>query len=66
MGEELFEQITAATGLPNEVASTELGRLLAQAGLAKADLTLDDLRVVLAEYVQDILTQAKTEYSQPR
>jgi hypothetical protein len=66
MGEELFNEVTSATGLPKDVVSDELNRLLAQSGLTKDDMTLDDLRHVLAEYVQDILLNAKHEFSEKK
>ena len=61
MGKDLFKSVTTATGLPEGPVATELERLLAQAGLNKSELTLEDLRKVLAEYVQDVLLAAKEE-----
>lgn len=61
MGDELFTQVTLATGLPPEVISNELSRLLVKSGIDKTSMTLDDLRKVLAEYVQDVLLSAKDD-----
>ena len=63
MGKELFGTVTAATGLPDELISEELTRLLATAGVRPEDLTIDDLRQILADYVQDILVAAKEYHS---
>lgn len=59
MGEALIGELTDATGLPKELVDTELGRLITNAGMIREDVTLDDLRVILAEYVQDVLLAAK-------
>lgn len=63
MGDKLFRQVTEATGLPKEEISNELAGLLKAAGFQPDNMTLDDLRTVLAEYVQDILLAAKEELS---
>jgi len=59
MGEALLGELTEATGLPKELVDTELGRLIDQSGKVRDDVTLDDLREMLAEYVQDVLLAAK-------
>jgi hypothetical protein len=64
MGEDLFSQVIDATGLPQDGVSQELNRLLNQAGVERSEMTLDDLRRILAEYVQDVLLSAHEEYSQ--
>jgi hypothetical protein len=64
MGEDLFSQVIDATGLPEDGVSQELNRLLSQAGVERSEMTLDDLRRILAEYVQDVLLAAQDEYSQ--
>lgn len=63
MDDKLFRQVTEATGLPKEEISNELASLLEAAGFQPENMTLDDLRAVLAEYVQDILLAAKEELS---
>lgn len=63
-GENLLGQITGATGLPSEVISKELVSLVAKAGKDADSVTLDELRVILAEYVQDILVTAKTAFEE--
>lgn len=61
MGEQLLVKVAAATGLPEEMVTRELGELIKKAGVDPARLTLEDLRMILAEYVQDVLLAAKTE-----
>jgi hypothetical protein len=62
-GLKLLKDIAAATGLPNEGVENELDRLVLAAGIKKENLTLDDLREVLANYLQDILLSAQQEFS---
>jgi hypothetical protein len=64
VGENLLKDVAVATGLPQEMVSEELCRLISKAGLDPADLTLEDLRQVLAEYVQEVLMAAQQEFSQ--
>jgi hypothetical protein len=61
---QIANEVIAATGLPKETISKELNSLLEAAGVDRSDLTLDDLRQVLAEYVQDVLVAAKEMYSE--
>lgn len=61
MGHKLFRTVTEATGLPQDAISNELTSLLKAAGFEPENMTIDDLRCVLAEYVQDILLAAKEE-----
>ena len=65
MGEKLFDQVTNATGLPPEMIANELDKIIQAAGLQKDVMTLEDLRRVLSEYVQDILVAAKEDLSEP-
>ncbi len=63
-GLKLLKDITDATGLPSEGVENELDRLIHAAGIKKENLTLDDLREVLANYMQDILLSAQQEFSE--
>lgn len=58
-GPSLISDIASQTGLPEDLMTKELGALVADAGLDSNVVTLDDLRRVLADYVQDILLSAK-------
>ncbi|MCM2282158.1 MAG: hypothetical protein NDI61_09965 [Bdellovibrionaceae bacterium] len=63
MGEQLLMELIAATGLPQELVTSELNALIKKAGLDPARLSLEDIRLILAEYVQDVLLAAKTEFA---
>jgi hypothetical protein len=60
----MFEVLIEATGLPKDSIQKELTALLARRGVSPDDATLDDLREVLAHYLQDALIEAKQEHSQ--
>lgn len=62
MGESLLKQLISQTGLPAEGVENELDRLIERAGLQRENITLDDLRLVLADYLQDILLESKDRY----
>ena len=62
-GTALVKDLISATGLPEEDLQRELTRLLSGAGLKKEELTLDELRILLAEYLQEVLIDAKNEFS---
>lgn len=57
MGENLFADLTSATGLPEQLIAKELDRLLSLSGITRQELTLDSLRTILANYIQDVLIE---------
>lgn len=59
MGKSLFSTIVKATGLPEGAVGDELGYLLVEAGKDPESMTLEDLREVLAEYLQLVLLETK-------
>ncbi|HEX4922678.1 MAG TPA: hypothetical protein VFV50_01280 [Bdellovibrionales bacterium] len=59
MGNELLNEVVAATGLPAEWVSKELIQMLVDAGIDPAHLTLDQLRDVLALHIGEALLKAK-------
>ena len=61
MGENLLQELARATGLPESLVKKELSSLIAQSGKSIDDTTLEDLREILAEYLQDVLSAAKNE-----
>lgn len=63
-GKELIEQVASATGLPQDLVTSELNANIKNQGLNPDNISLDQLRLVLAEYLQDVLLSAKAEYSQ--
>lgn len=58
-GSELLEAIAEATGLPNNLILSELKKLVQKEQYPLDQLTLDELREVLADYLQDILIEAR-------
>lgn len=61
MGKALIQQITESTGLPENLIQDELQTLIAAAGVQADSVTLDDLRRILAEYMQEVLVAAKED-----
>lgn len=60
----VFEELIDHTGLPKELISKELTEQLEKKGLSPNSLSLDDLRVVLSEYLQDVILEAKKNFSE--
>lgn len=58
-GSLLFKILIQATGLPADAVEKELLGLMAARGVSIETLTLDELREVLAAYLQDTLLEAK-------
>jgi len=59
MGEDLLTQLLAATGLPQDLIAREVADLITAAGAQPEDLTLDQLRDIVANYLQEVMVQAK-------
>lgn len=59
-GLALLRVLIQSTGLPMDAVEREIKRLLDIRNLKAEDLTLDDVREILASYLQDVLTEAKT------
>lgn len=55
----LLRTIIEATGLPEESLENEMDRLIRNRGLDPQAVTLDDVREILAAYLQDVLCEAK-------
>jgi hypothetical protein len=62
-GTGLLRILIEATGLPKDSLEREMKRILDQRGLKEEDLTLEDLREVIAAYLQDALVEAKNSVS---
>ncbi len=60
-GKELIECLKQATGLPDGPLSRELDKLFAENGLSAEELTLENLRTLLASYLQDVLLATKED-----
>jgi hypothetical protein len=62
VGNELFNKVTEATGLPKELVEQELGKVLTGKGIAQNEVTLDELRLALADYLREVILHAKDEF----
>lgn len=62
MGNKLFHTVIEATDLPQESVKNELSKILEAQGISPDAMTLDDLREVLANYLQDTILEAKEAY----
>lgn len=56
-GMELIDEMAELTGLPKEVVKPELIKLSLNAGLDLANVTLDDLRPVLFEFMSEMVLE---------
>ncbi len=63
MGNELLGEVIEATGLPVEWVTKELAKMLSEAGIDPAHITLDQLRDVLAQNIGEALLIAKEDQS---
>lgn len=64
MGKELVTDVISNTGLPEEPLRREFSMLLEKNGLTESTLTLEALREMLAEYLQDVFCEAQEQYSE--
>lgn len=64
MGNEVFKSLVGATSLPEELVSRELEGLLGKRGVDSNDVTIEDLRSALSEYLKDVISKAKDEFDQ--
>lgn len=55
----LLKVLIEATGLPPEAVERELKKILLKKGISLEALTLDDVREILASYLQDVLLETK-------
>lgn len=62
MDDNLFEQIVKNTGLPEELISQDFLKRISEKGFQKSSLTIDQIRDVLAEYLQDVILQAREDF----
>jgi hypothetical protein len=58
---KLVDEVIELTGLPEDPLSKELEKLLSAAGLESENISLDDLREVLANYLNDVIIEARKE-----
>lgn len=62
MGKDLLDTMVAQTDLPKELLEKELNSLLSAAQISASDLNLESLRKLMANYLQDVFTEAKKEF----
>lgn len=58
-GTGLLRILIEASGLPPESIEKELNRILSARGLSPESVTMEDIREVLASYLQETLVEAK-------
>jgi hypothetical protein len=58
-GKALIQAVLRATGLGSQSLEKELKRVLKSSNASEETLTLEQLREVLASYLQDVLLEAK-------
>lgn len=61
MGNNLAKTVIEATGLPTDPVERELNSLIAKHGTTAEDMTLDDLRDIMAEYLQTVFLELAQE-----
>jgi hypothetical protein len=59
-GLALLRVLIQSTGLPMDAVEREVKRLLEARNLRPENLKLEDVREILAFYLQDVLTEVKT------
>jgi hypothetical protein len=64
MGNEVFKSVVQATGLPGDLVEKELETLLIKRGLNSEELSLEDLRATLSEYLKEVILKAKDTFDQ--
>lgn len=63
MGNALLETLVLATGLPEVDIRRELQALMRKYGKTPETVTMDDLRQLMRDYVQDVLMEKKQRLS---
>lgn len=61
MTNRLLEELAKATGLPENLVHRELNALLAKSGRDSSNITLEQLREVIAEYLREVIFKMKVE-----
>lgn len=61
-GLDLIHSLIHATGLPEETLTQELENLIRSSGKEVENITIDDIRMLLADYLQDVLLEAQEEF----
>lgn len=64
MSKPLLNEVTQATGLPEDLIQQELTEIIETRGFSADDLTLDQLRVALADYMRQVILDAQEEFEE--
>lgn len=62
-GKALVHKLLEATGVNGESLEAEMKKVMDDSNVNEETLTLEQLREILANYLQDVLTEAKETYS---
>jgi|FLYM01.1.fsa_nt_gi hypothetical protein len=62
-GKALISKVLEATGLPSDSLGVEFKKIIDGSNANEETLTLEQLRELLASYLQDVLVEAKDEAS---
>lgn len=65
MGMKLVDMVIENTGLPERPVREEMTALLERNGVNPETMTLDDLRLVMADYLQDVFLELKEKEGRP-
>lgn len=63
MANELVKTLISATDLPEKALTKELEKIFSQHGTTVEDISLDQLREIMADYLQTVLLEAKEDLS---
>ncbi|MGZ3768417.1 MAG: hypothetical protein ACXVCP_01250 [Bdellovibrio sp.] len=63
MGASLSKTVIEETGLPKEIIEREFNAILAKFGKNPESLTMEELREVMAEYLQLVFLELQEEMS---
>ncbi|HBQ21723.1 MAG: hypothetical protein A2Z91_03120 [Deltaproteobacteria bacterium GWA2_38_16] len=63
MGKELFDEVVRLSGLPEDIISKELTRILKKSGIPPQKVTEPVLRKAMASYLREIVSENLREES---
>lgn len=61
---ELFQEVAALTGLPTEWAEEEFAKVLEEQGVSPEELTVENLREVMAIFLETVAKQMESELAE--
>lgn len=64
MANELFQEVAALTGLPTEWAEEEFAKVLEAQGMNPEELTMENLREVMAIFLETVAKQMESELAE--